>query len=320
MASITASTSATLDTALNLREDLGNVIFNVTPFKTPFMSNIGKTRATNNTHEWLTDTYRASVSSNAAIEAEAQTLAAGDTRTRLGNEIQIADDIVTVTLKAELLNRAGVPGKEMAYQLMKIGKELQMDVEAQLLSNQQKVPAASGTAGVSASVSSWIATNFDGAGSAPTGDGTDAATLGVDRAITDTILQGVLDGVWNNSGDFSGHVLMADASTVGSMRNALGGMSDATNQDITKEGAIIARFAVYESQFGPVAVVPNKHTLANTIYCLDYSTWAIAFAGGKMIHTTDIATITSAEAKLLEIYYTLCAKSEAANGVCHDIT
>jgi len=45
-----------LENANNVREDLGNVIFNVTPYKTPFSSGIAKTKATADNHEWLTDT------------------------------------------------------------------------------------------------------------------------------------------------------------------------------------------------------------------------------------------------------------------------
>ena len=344
MTQITSSTSISLGLAGNIREDLGNVIFNVTPFMTPFTSGIAQTRATADNHEWLTDTYADAVANNAAIEAVAPIPSeAGSTRLRLGNHIQIADKTVTVTKKAEFMDRAGVPGKEMAYQLMKKGKELQMDVEKQALgaygANSTKSPGTAIAAGVSGAFGAYIGTNQNNGGVAGAianegvggagivFDGSTVPTEGTaTAAIEQSRMDSLLDGVWDNSGDINSAKIMASAGVVSSLRNTLSGM--ATNADsvvsnldanATSGGNIIARVAVYVSQFGPIAVVPNKHMPANTLYVVDYSTWGLAFAGGKKIHTTDIATQTSAEQKLLECYYTLEARSEEANAAYYNI-
>tara|TARA_R100000541_G_scaffold37992_2_gene45794 strand:+ start:3006 stop:4031 length:1026 start_codon:yes stop_codon:yes gene_type:complete len=340
MASITSTSVPVLDGAKNIREDLGNVIFNVTPFQTPFTSGIAQAKATADTHEWLTDTLAVAVSDNAVVEAGDPIAAvAGTTRTRKGNFIQIADSSVVVTNKAEFMDRAGVPGREMAYQLMKKGKELQMDVEKQTLGaytatsgatiGATKRQGTSALPGVSAAFGSWILTNQAGNSVAGASDNTasDGTTVPVKGTATATIAQAtmdtLLDGVWNSSGDFGSLKLMASAGTVSSLRNELSGMADNVDSNLngnsTNGGNIISRVAVYVSQFGPVAVVPNKHMPANTLYAVDYSTWGLAFAGGKKIHTTDIATRTSAEQKLLECYYTLECRSEEANGAYYNI-
>ena len=335
-----------LDGAKNIREDLGNVIFNVTPFQTPFTSGIAQTKATADTHEWLTDTLAVAVSNNAVVEAGDPIPAeAGTTRTRKGNFIQIADKSVVVTNKAEFMDRAGVPGREMAYQLMKKGKELQMDVEKQALGaygltsasvagtiGATKRQGTSTLPGVSASFGSWILTNQEinaatNAVKNTASDGTTAPVIGSGGTPTNLIdqdkMDSLLDGVWDNSGDFGSLKLMASAGTVSSLRNTLNGMADNVDSNLngnsTNGGNIISRVAVYVSQFGPVAVVPNKHMPANTLYAVDYSTWGLAFAGGKKIHTTDLATSTSAERKLLECYYTLECRSEEANGAYYNI-
>ena len=331
MATITGTSAATLGAAAvnNIREDLGNVIYNVTPFQTPFTSGIAQTRATNDNHEWLTDTLRASVNTNARIEADSadQPTAVTGGRTRIGNNVQIASEIATVTKKAEFFDRAGVPGKEMAYQLLKRGKELQMDIEKQMLATTQtKVAAASGTAGVSGSFGTFIVANqaFGGdgtanAGNSGVGDGSTAPSLGSNDTINQAKFDNLLDDIWENSGDFGQLKIMADAARVQSLRNTLKGIADDVNTDAAT-GEIIARVAVYVSQFGPVAVVPNKHMEANTLYLIDMSTWAMATAGGQKIHTTELSTSTSAEKMLLETYYTLEARSEAANGAYYDIS
>jgi hypothetical protein len=345
MASITSTSVPVLDGAKNIREDLGNVIFNVTPFQTPFTSSIAQTKATADTHEWLTDTLAVASATNAVVEAGIpQAATAGTTRTRKGNFIQIADSSVVVTNKAEFMDRAGVPGREMAYQLMKKGKELQMDVEKQTLQAYGETPSTGGTPGatkrqgtsadpgVSAAFGSWILTNqeLNGATNAvknTTSDGDNVPVIGSGGTptndISQTALDDLLDGVWNSSGDFGALKLMGSAGTISSLRT-LNGMADNVDTNLngnsTNGGNIISRVAVYVSQFGPIAVVPNKHMPANTLYAVDYSTWGLAFAGGKKIHTTDLATQTSAEQKLLECYYTLECRSEEANGAYYNIT
>ena len=339
MATIASTSVVALDAQRNIREDLGNVIFNVTPFMTPFTSGISQARATADTHEWLTDTYADAVDSNASVEAGLpQTPAAGSTRVRLGNFIQIADKAVTVTKKAEFMDRAGVPGKEMAYQLMKKGKELQMDVEKQTLgaygAASTKLQGSATAPGISGAFGSYLVTNQQNGGVAGAvanpgngdgvGDGSTVPTEGTaTAAIEQARMDSLLDGVWDNSGDINSAKIMASAGVVSSLRNTLSGMADNVDANVNANASsganIISRVAVYVSQFGPIAVVPNKHMPANTLYVVDYSTWGLAFAGGKKIHTTDIATQTSAEQKLLECYYTLEARSEEANAAYYNI-
>jgi hypothetical protein len=342
MAQYTSSTATTLETANNIREDLGNIIFNVSPFQTPFTSGIPTASATNDNHEWLTDSLAAAVKSNGVIEADEQSGTVGSVRTRKGNQVMIASKTVAVTQKAEMFDRAGVPGKEMAYQLMKLGKELQMDIEKQTLQcygathasnngandlNATKRAATATVAGVSAAFGSWINTNQErnntgGANTASTG--LTVPTVGTPAAITQDRMDDLLDSIWTESGDFSNTKMMASAGVVGSIRNVLNGMASTVSADLnanaTDGGNIIARVAVYVSQFGPIAVVPNKHMPVNTLYVMDYNTWGIAFGGGTKIHTTDIATKASAEQKLLESYYTLEARSEESNGAYYNIS
>ena len=336
MATIASTSVVALDAQKNIREDLGNVIFNVTPFMTPFTSGISQARATADTHEWLTDTYEDAIDTNARVEAGLpQTSTAGTTRVRLGNFIQIADKTVTVTKKAEFMDRAGIPGKEMAYQLMKLGKELQMDIEKQTLGCygdvSTKFQGTNADAGVSGAFGSYLVTNQEANGgtdnpgnAAGVGDGSTVPVIaGANTQIDQALMDSLLDGVWDNSGDINSAKIMASAGTVSSLRNTLSGMAENVDSNLnansTSGGNIISRVAVYVSQFGPIAVVPNKHMPAKTLYVVDYSTWGLAFAGGKKIHSTDIATQTSAEQKLLECYYTLEARSEEANAAYYNI-
>ena len=66
MASVARAT--TYDSANSMREDLSNLIYDISPTTTPFMSNIGKDTADNTYFEWQTDSLAAAVSTNAVIE------------------------------------------------------------------------------------------------------------------------------------------------------------------------------------------------------------------------------------------------------------
>jgi len=52
-----AQPSNTYDTydLVGAREDLTNVIYNISPTMTPFMANIGRGKSTSTLHEWQTD-------------------------------------------------------------------------------------------------------------------------------------------------------------------------------------------------------------------------------------------------------------------------
>ena len=114
---------------------------------------------------------------------------------------------------------------------------------------------------------------------------------------------------------------MADAARVTSIREVVNGMAGAEGMTTdVSAGEIYNRIAIYQSQFGPVKVIPNKHMPANQIYVLDMSSWGVAFGGGKTIHTTELSTSTSAEKQLLETYFTLEARSEEANGAVYSIS
>ena len=51
-----------------VREDLANVIYNISPVDVPFMSNVGRENVKNTYFEWQTDNLAAASGSNAQLE------------------------------------------------------------------------------------------------------------------------------------------------------------------------------------------------------------------------------------------------------------
>ena len=155
------------------REDLANFISMITRDETPFMSSIGKTKATAIYHEWQTDQLQAPgdsriaegldyvVPGGAAIgggEAQATPGAdfavVGPMRHRLGNYTQINGKTIAVSGTRRAIDQAGV-ADEYAYQLKKRGTELRRDLEHDLIM-KFSVSQGGGTA-----ESNWWFLHFD---------------------------------------------------------------------------------------------------------------------------------------------------------------
>ena len=127
----------------NKREDLANVIYNISPTETPFMSSIGTGSASGTKHEWQTDSL-AAAAANLVIEGDDSPSRALVATSRLLNYTQISTKPVVVTGTQEVVNKAGV-SSEMAYQIAKAGKELKRDMELDMTGKQAAAAGSSGT-------------------------------------------------------------------------------------------------------------------------------------------------------------------------------
>jgi len=109
--------------AIGNREDLSDVIYNISPTETPFSSGIPRTGASAVTHEWQTDSLAAANTANAQLEGDDAT---GDTlspTTRLSNQCQILRKVVVVSGTQRAVKTAG-RADELEYQVAKSGREL----------------------------------------------------------------------------------------------------------------------------------------------------------------------------------------------------
>ena len=172
------------------REDLANFISMITRDETPFMSSIGKTKATAIYHEWQTDALetpgnsRIGEGTDYVIPGSTASLAGGSAqsvpgvgdavgdgkfnvigpnRSRLGNYTQINGKTIAVSGTRRAIDQAGV-ADEYAYQLKKRGTELRRDVEFDLI-HSYNVSSASGNRTMGG-VQSWI--NVSAANTDPT--------------------------------------------------------------------------------------------------------------------------------------------------------
>ena len=105
-------------TAIGEREDLSDIIYDISPMDTPFLSNAARESATAVFHEWQTDSLAAASATNAQIEGDDATTNTADVTSRLGNYTQISTKVPRVTGTLRAVATAG-RADELSYQISK---------------------------------------------------------------------------------------------------------------------------------------------------------------------------------------------------------
>lgn len=300
--------------AIGNREDLANIIYDISPTDTPFMNGIAKNTATATLHEWQTDSLATASATNAVIEGDDATTDASTATTRLGNYTQISDKVPRVTGTQRAVDSAG-RADEFAYQIMKRGKELKRDVESSLLANNARVAGNDSTARECAGIESWLATNtsFGTGGADPTGDGTDARTDGTQRAFTEAQLKEVLRECWDSGGNPD--MIMVGAFNKQQLSSFSG---NATRMIESGEKKLVNAIDVYVGDYGDLAVVPNRFMRARSALVLEMDMWAMSVL--RDFQEFDLAKTGDTDRKQLLIEYTLESRNEAASGIIADLT
>jgi hypothetical protein len=323
-----SQTSNTYDTfaAKGIRESLSNVIYNISPEETPFMSNIGRENVKNTFFEWQTDALAAASTANAQIEGD--DISAFDQATptvRVGNYTQVSRKTVILSGTLEAVDKAG-RRSELAYQLAKRSAELKRDMESIMLTNQA---ASAGSAGVSTalrrtgSLLAFLKTNTDkGVGgndpsytTQPNATRTDAVDANL-RTFTETILKSVIQKVWTAGG--TPKILMV--GPVNKQRvSGFAGIAE-IRKDVPGRSAatIIGSADFYLSDFGGVAITPNRFQRERDAFVLDPEYAGVAFL--RPFATEELAKTGDAEKRMILVEWGLKVNTEAAHGAAYDLT
>jgi len=309
--------------AVGIREDLANVIFNISPQTTPFVSNMTKRRKVTNTFfEWQTDSL-AAAAANAQIDGDDLSSYTAVTATsRLGNYTQIMrKDFIIADNLSGALDLAG-RRSEIAYQLAKKGDELKRDMEYNLCGvNVAAVAGNSSTARKTASLSAFIRTNTSrGTGGAnPTvssGVVNAAATDGTQRAITETLLKTVLQSVWSEGGEPKMAMVGPHVKTVISGFAGIAAQRYMAPSD--SPTTIIGAADVYLSDFGSVQIVPSRFSRARDCYIVDPDMCELATL--RPIQSEELAKTGDATKYMLLAEVGLQVNQEAGLGVVADLS
>jgi len=307
-------------TAIGMREDLSDVIYNISPTDTPFMSTIGKTKATAVYHEWQTDSL-AAAGLNVAVEGATASDATMSPTTRVGNRCQISQKTIKISNTLNAVDKAGRKS-EKAYQLAKASAEIKRDMELTLLSNQVATNGNSSTARALGGLQAWLSTTYSGGTSGVAGaSGTTARTNGTNRTFTEAFLQTAVRGVYTAGGNPK--ILMVTPAHKQTVSAFAGIAAQRYMAPTNAPTTIIGAADVYLSDFGTLSVVPSRfmnstNSADDVAFVLDPDMAAVAYL--RPFQTNELAVTGDNESTQLLAEFTLEVKNEAAHGIIADLS
>ena len=319
---IITSTTTTFDIK-GIREELSNIVYNISPEDTPFMSNAGRESIENTLFEWQRDVLAAAVSSNAQIQGDDITTFTAVTATvRMGNRSQISSKPIIVADTVEAVSKAGRKS-ELAYQITKRSAEIKRDIEKNSLDRVAAAAGGTGTAPKTGTMGAIIG-SIDGTnvsmgatGANPTDATTftNARTDGTQRSFTESLLKTVLSGVWTNGGSPDTIMLGPTQKAVAS---GFAGIATKTySQTEATPAAIIGAADVYVGEFGTYSIVPNRFQRDRDAWVLDFEYVAIVYL--RPFQVKDLAKTGDAEKKLMLAEWGLKVYTDFAHGMVADL-
>lgn len=304
------------------REDLANVIYNIDPAETPFMSGAGRGKASAVLHEWQTDAFDAATTANAVLEGDVVTGTASVATVRMTNYCQISRKDMVVTGTQEVVDKAG-RASEMDYQTAKRGKELKRDIETILCSNQRGKAGGATTARLLRGLEAFIVTNSNrntgstsgtkGKSSTAPTSATGAATdAGDTRTFTEALLKRVLQLGFTSGANFK-FMLVGPHSK---QRVSTFTGRESAQQNIA-ETKIQAAADLYASDFGTIKIVASNFSRPRSAVLVDPEYASVDYL--RPIKRQELAKNGDAERAFILAEYTLAIKNEKAFGVVADI-
>ena len=316
--------------AKGIREDLSDLISDISPTQTPFISNIGTRSAENTYFEWQTDSLAAASATPVVEGQDLSSFTAVTPTARMGNycQINMVDFIISGT--EQRVEKAG-RSSEVAYQAAKAAKELKRNVEkAALLNGVGAVVGATATARVTAGFPGWLKTNVDDnastkpsyTGSTPTGASEVWNSIGTPVAFTEAMLKTTMQSCYENGGEPT--MLMVSPYNKTVVSGFTGLASTRYNVDAgDSPTTIIGAADIYVSDFGNLSVVPNRFftTVEDEGAGTAHNDWAFLIDTDEVKLSTlrpyqmkDLASTGDADKRMMLVEWGLQVNNEAAHG------
>lgn len=327
------ATNFTTSTQGGQREDLANWISTISRDMTPFVSSIGKGKASATLHEWSTDTLEAA-GLQAAAEGSSFAESASPVVQRLTNRTQIFTKGIRVSGTLESVDKVGRKS-EFKYQTEKRGKEMARDVEKWMLStNVSAVQGGSASGNIQAAArkmgayQAYSTVNIvAGTAAAATGtgavtglgDGSNVAvaqTAHTNANVTLADINEILRQI-NGVTSVAPNKLMMSTTNKVRFSDLMTGTTN-VRRNIDEKGKLRQSVDLYESDFGDVELVHNYLMGNEEIFVYDPSTMSMDTL--RPMHFRDISEDGDSMRSYMVQEITFCAKAPTGNGVILDVT
>ena len=282
------------------KEDFEQVIFDISPTQTPFLSSIGSSTAEATLHQWMQDSL-ASVGSNILVEGADAGAASTITQVVKSANTQIFGKVVQVSGTAESIG-LHARTSDLANAIAKAGKELKRDIEHSFVGLGQSGTAGSGSAGrqLTSAANQISATTTNTAGS--------------NRAFSEALLLDVLEKCYNEGGEPN----QVQVTPSHSLTVAGFAASSGRNRDFGNDSRITNVVDIYVSPFGEVSIIPNRFLQANTALVLDTEYWSRAVL--RPMQTIQLSRTGDSDRRQMLTELTLVCKSDIASGKIDALT
>lgn len=294
------------------REDLSDLLWDVSPTETPGITAFGKNRATAITHDWLTDSLE-DPAVNAHIEGSDAEPVAPASRVRLSNYTQIMKKWSVVTGTQEKVLKGGGIKSEMAYQVGRRMKAIKRDAELAIFgANTAKLAGSDVADRIMGSLSTYMGddqgavalpgSSYAGAadGTAPAGDGTDVPTKGTPRALDVDIFKLSLDQLWTQSGGNENIIALCGSYN----RGVISGFTGAGTRYVTTDDKrLVDSLDVYDGDYHTVSIVPDRYSLPDAVFLLDSEYGKVSDL--RPLHSYDLAKAGDSYRKEMTWEFTL---------------
>ena len=294
-----ANTLKTYD-QVGKKEDFEQVIYDITPTQTPFLSSIGSSAAEATLHQWMQDSL-AVVGSNILLEGADAGAASTVTQVIKSANTQIFGKVVQVSGTAEAIG-LHARTSDLANAIAKAGKELKRDIEHSFVGLGQAGTAGSGSAGrqLTSAANQISATTTNTAGS--------------NRTLTEALVLDVLEKTYNEGAEPNQIQVTPSHSLIVAGFAA----SSGRNRDFGNGSRITNVVDIYVSPFGEVSVLPNRFMQANTALVLDTEYWSRAVL--RPMQTIQLSRTGDSDKRQMLTELTLVCKSDIASGKIDALT
>jgi hypothetical protein len=246
---------------IGLKEDISDIITNLTPTSTPFQTNIGTEKVHQPLFQWQEDSLRA-VAVNAQVQGADPTYIAVNPTVMRNNVTQILNEAVVVADTVQATTAYG-RAKEMAYQLNKSSKQVKRDLENSLV----------GTAQTLVTGNSALAAQFAGAQQMVAA--ANITYMGAGTNLTEAGLLTNLQACFTSGAEPTRvQVVPATSVIVAGFASAAGRYRTIPGESVGSNSGIVNVVNFYVSPFGEVKIEINRFLRVKNTLVYDPKQWA----------------------------------------------
>lgn len=293
------------------REDLVNTVYDISPTDTPLLTALPRAKAEAVLHEWTTHAL-ASAAANEKIEGDDATIDTETAKTRLNNRCAISNKVAGVTETQMAVSKVGMQdamAEAMSYKL----KEIKRDMELMINANTAKVAGNDTTARKTAGFPTWVVNAATVIGANPTGDGSDTATNGTQRPLTEGLMLEASQLAYDDGG--SPNLLIVGTFN----KRVVSSFAGNQNRNVdASEKKLVNSISLYEDDFNTLKVVADRFGVSRNALLVDTEYAAIAYL--RDFDTWDLAKTGSSKRKQIECEWALEIRNPDAHAIIRDLT